>query len=467
MWDVDKTSEISEEARARAGPLEIIDTRKAKVSGDIWTRQSYSTSKGLFGTAYVEALGASGTADGWSVARAGSLNAAQNASLTGGIPEMGMVLGEDRSLSGVIAQVSLGSLASRQSIAGNSNSMNAYQDSTIDAKDGQGSIKASSNFKGWEGIKTWEISGDEDYRRLPEATRLWTEPSASDAKATVQNGLLKGEQYAVIDSGATTSQRAHLEMGEIGSGQVEASSSNGVPGLENICYVFGGNASYLAAKSSGTLDAVSGAAADFDQADVYGWSSLDKRAMIFEPVYNRFKNNMTTPPSGHPDEGSEGDIARCYLAWAGFQVWRYTDAAATRDKLLTLDDYDIALISSHMTPDSVTLNSFTYDQNMGIPVEDEVAAVEIEKAYQDPHQGALVVFDGCFSAGPQPGTSPLFNAVGKAAERGGTITGYERMVDINWAVDSTGQIFEDLYGGMTIAEANNHAVKIYAPWWVA
>ncbi|HWQ20047.1 MAG TPA: hypothetical protein VN455_09755 [Methanotrichaceae archaeon] len=50
---------------------------------------------------------------------------------------------------------------------------------------------------------------------------------------------------------------------------------------------------------------------------------------------------------------------------------------------------------------------------------------------------------------------------------GGAITGYEHMADVRWAMDSTGLIFEDLYGGMTINDANKDAMKVYAPWWEA
>ena len=163
---------------------------------------------------------------------------------------------------------------------------------------------------------------------------------------------------------------------------------------------------------------------------------------------------MTYPPDYcHSHYGTEGDTANWYLALSEYETWRYMDSAATEDRFWNLDDYNVALISSHMNPTTIGLST-PFDSPGA------VTADELNGWYTTPPPGSLVIFSGCGSASPG-----LFGAVSEA----GTIAGYEGSVGNQWAVDSIGMLFENMYNrGDTqnnIGDAQNYVQNTYGPWW--
>ena len=118
------------------------------------------------------------------------------------------------------------------------------------------------------------------------------------------------------------------------------------------------------------------ALADEFKVDINAETNLEKNAIILEPYYWEFKTDMAYPPMNHPAIGSDGDTLSYYLSRNGYNVWWYQDSAVTKEKVLGIDDYRVALISSHMSSDHISLSR---DDGNNV-----ISDKDLKAAYQNP-----------------------------------------------------------------------------------
>lgn len=201
--------------------------------------------------------------------------------------------------------------------------------------------------------------------------------------------------------------------------------------------VYNGEATFRAAKQYGVMNAEVESIASSNSVDINADTSLSKDAIIIEPMYTQFSGNLKYPPLYcHSSHGTAGDTVEWYLALSEYETWRYMDSAVTSDKFKDLDEYNVVLLSSHMTSSSISLSGSKGQS---------YSAARLDRYYDSPPTESLVIFDGCKSAEPNSagGNSELFDAVSEA----GTIAGYAGNVDVKWgARDSIGMLFEYMYG---------------------
>jgi len=289
----------------------------------------------------------------------------------------------------------------------------------------------------------------------------------SEATATDASGSLTGLATAYPGC-LELSQNANFNIDSTGEGTVYVFSRNSFPALEHdwshgvptaFTVVPEGTAKFLASKSDGILNAHTMALADEFKVDINAETNLEKNAIILEPYYWEFKTDMAYPPMNHPAIGSDGDTLSYYLSRNGYNVWWYQDSAVTKEKVLGIDDYRVALISSHMSSDHISLSR---DDGNNV-----ISDKDLKAAYQNPVYQPFVILDGCSSASTKKSKkSPLFEALQPAVASGGAIAGWEYAVLSTWSADSTGTIFEQLNARKSLGDANDYMKYTYGPYWI-
>jgi len=146
------------------------------------------------------------------------------------------------------------------------------------------------------------------------------------------------------------------------------------------------------------------------------------------------------------------------LVNTGYATTRYTDSAVSKDKFRGLDEYNVILIKSHMSQDSIGLST----SKRGLLQSGELVNAN-DLNYNDPPSQSLVILAGCGSFEPNWWfwNSALENAVEKANLR----AGYEKSVSSVWNQDSIGQLFINMADGMTFSEANSDVWDRYRFDW--
>ncbi|MFB3766655.1 MAG: hypothetical protein ACE14P_15615 [Methanotrichaceae archaeon] len=80
------------------------------------------------------------------------------------------------------------------------------------------------------------------------------------------------------------------------------------------------------------------------------------KAIILEPMYTIFTSFCQSYPGCTDYPGSEGDTAFNYLVKSGYATWYYKDTAASDKHFQELDDYDVAMVCSHMNDHEIQLS---------------------------------------------------------------------------------------------------------------
>ena len=153
--------------------------------------------------------------------------------------------------------------------------------------------------------------------------------------------------------------------------------------------------------------------------DVQAEGNLLKRAVILEPY-----NFSLQPPYGWWMWESERSLAD-----ARYMVFSYSGLAATINKLMTLDDYNVVIILSHMNPAVVGAGPYGY-----------VTDDDLSQWYVNPPYHSLVILYGCESfqeiwdksTDSIYSYSPLAKAFWPAVERGGVIAGNYFFAPVPW-----------------------------------
>ena len=319
--------------------------------------------------------------------------------------------------------------------------LNAYQTSKAD---GNAKASASVNIEG-EGYSeqvngqtviypvgyTYSIAKDTDNNIASTSARVW-------------EGTLTSELSAEAGNSASASQVTDVDAV---LGRASGYAENHLPAME----VNGGDPYYYGSARFGAvapnLHAEVKSSATLDRVDIDAETNLDKKAIILEPFHIHCGN------CGQDHQGyhSAGDVASHVLEESRYATWQYTDSAATEDRFEEElgKGYDVALISAHMSPNTIGLST-------GDPAAsgwwggDKVTANELENYYA-PSTDSLVVLEGCSSLGDTgPGT--LYDAVSDAS----VVVGFPNDVYIAWAEDSIGQMFLNLRGGGTLGDSMNY-----------
>ena len=169
-----------------------------------------------------------------------------------------------------------------------------------------------------------------------------------------------------------------------------------------------------------------------------------KTAIMLEPMYYAF-----TTIGGATDLGPT--VAQT-LVGKGYAVLRYTDSGASIDKFQDLDNYNVAVIDSHMDNQHIALSTYP-----GV-----VDATQLAAWYSNPPSKSLVILAGCESFGGFPSYSPLANAVHKAD----TIMGFSDSVGTLWCNDYLSVLIKKMGEGMTAEDANNYVGNTYRYEWL-
>ena len=171
-----------------------------------------------------------------------------------------------------------------------------------------------------------------------------------------------------------------------------------------------------------------------------------KTAIMLEPMYYAF-----TTIGGATDLGPT--VAQT-LAGKGYAVLRYTDSGASIDKFLDLDNYNVAVIDSHMDNQHIALST-----SPGV-----VDATQLATWYSNPPSKSLVILAGCESFEGSPTYySPLATAISKA-DAG---MGFSAEVGTLWCNDYVSELITKMSGGMTAQEANDYVWDTYRYDWLA
>jgi hypothetical protein len=142
------------------------------------------------------------------------------------------------------------------------------------------------------------------------------------------------------------------------------------------------------------------------------------------------------------------------LVGKGYAVLRYTDSGASIDKFQDLDNYNVAVIDSHMDNQHIALST-----SPGV-----VDATQLATWYSNPPSKSLVILAGCESFEGSPTYySPLATAISKA-DAG---MGFSADVGTIWCNDYVSELITKMSEGMTAENANNYVWGTYRPNWLA
>lgn len=470
-YDAQADDSIYEESTASFDPVEITNSREGSISGDFKAEQGYHGSGGYTGQSSLVTSGASGSLKGSALLAPSSMSAEQKASTSGSSTEADMKVSNKGASAEVSAEMQKGAMTTAMNIR--TGSAHASQATSIRVSDPEGTGKARSWSEFPVGLDIPEELQDYFYGQL---FVFWypVEPEddlkvKAEVDSEVRQGILATSQDAGSDNTAHASQSSCLDINPDGEGYLKASSQNAVPAFEYLgdTYIVPmGKAEFSTGTRFGTLHARIGAESTRKSVNLEAETDTEKKAIILEPIYS-----MSSWFGYYPtmwDEPAE------ILAMNGYEVWRYMDSAANRDRFHSMEDYDVALINSHTDPESIVLSTPWSDE-----YEAYIDAGELRNFYQNPKEGSLVILGGCQSAGNdvehseynpdpkyKPGESPLFNAFAKA----GTIAGNQYVLFVDWAKYSMAGgmndypecpegIFDYLLGGYGIKEANDKVVK--------
>lgn len=276
----------------------------------------------------------------------------------------------------------------------------------------------------------------------------------SKVSTSIANGNLAGDSwaYSIGQWGVAESNQNINAKGSVID--VGAYAENSKPGYEYRSF-FDGTVKYYTAlhgdaqfeyKTSNQLAANVNSRATTD--NVLITPSLPagtKTAIMLEPMYYAF-----TTVAGATDLGPT--VART-LVEKEYAVLRYTDSGASIDKFRDLDNYNVALVTSHMDNQYIALSTSPGD----------ISAAQIDSWYSNPPSNSLVILAGCEPLGGFPSRSPLANAVREAS----TVMGFSDTVEMHWCNDYLSVLIKKMGEGMTVEDANNYVWGTYRPNWLA
>jgi hypothetical protein len=286
---------------------------------------------------------------------------------------------------------------------------------------------------------------------------MWAYDNKGDwsvLSTSITNGNLVGNSlaYSISQWGLAESNQNINAKGNVID--VGAYAQNNKPGYEYLSY-FDGTVKYYTApggtaefeyKTSNELATNINSKATLDNVLITPTLPAGtKTAIVLEPMYYAF-----TTIGGATDLGPT--VAQT-LAEKEYAVLRYTDSGASIDKFQDLDNYNVALISSHMDNQHIDLSTYP-----GV-----VDATQLGAWYSNPPSNSLVILAGCESLGGFPSHSPLASAVNEAD----TIMGFSESVGTLWCNDYLSVLIKKMGEGMTAIEANNYVGNIYRYEWLA
>jgi hypothetical protein len=272
---------------------------------------------------------------------------------------------------------------------------------------------------------------------------------------SINNGNLFGNSlaYSISQWGLAESNQNINAKGSVII--VGAYAQNNKPGYEYISYFDGtvkdymvpGGAAQFEYKTSNELATNVNSKATPDNVQITPTLPTGtKTAIMLEPMYY-----ACTTIGGATDLGST--VART-LVGKEYAVLRYTDSGASIDKFQDLDNYNVALINSHMDNQHIVLST-----SPGF-----IDAAQLGALYTNPPSKSLVILAGCKSFEGSPVYySPLATAISKA-DAG---MGFPGTVGTLWCNDYISELIKKMGEGMTAKEANNYVWDTYRYNWLA
>jgi len=276
----------------------------------------------------------------------------------------------------------------------------------------------------------------------------------SRVSTSIANGNLAGDSWAYSTSQgvAVSNQNINAEGSLI---DVGAYTQNSKPGYEYLSYFDGivkyfiapgGTAQFEYKTSNELATNVNGEATPNNVLITPSLPAGTKTAIMLEPMYYAF-----TTMGGATDLGPT--VAQT-LAGKGYAVLRYTDSGASIDKFHNLDNYNVAVIDSHMDNQHIALSTYP-----GV-----VDATQLATWYSNPPSKSLVILAGCESfEGAPTYYSPLANAISKADVG----LGFSAEVGTLWCNDYVSELITKMSEGMTVLEANDYVWNTYRHDWLA
>jgi hypothetical protein len=275
----------------------------------------------------------------------------------------------------------------------------------------------------------------------------WTSTSVANGNLVANSLAYSIGQWGLAESDQNINAKGNVI-------DVWAYAQNNEPGYEHLSY-FDGTVKYYTApggtakfeyKTSNELATKVNSKATSDNVLITPTLPAGtKTAIMLEPMYYAF-----TTIGGATDLGPT--VAQT-LAEKKYAVLRYTDSGASIDKFQDLDNYNVALIASHMDNQHIGLSTYP-----GV-----VDATQLGSWYSNPPSKSLVILAGCESLGGFPSYSPLADAVHKAD----TIMGFSDSVGTLWCNDYLSVLIKKMGEGMTAEKANDYVGNTYRYEWLA
>ena len=270
---------------------------------------------------------------------------------------------------------------------------------------------------------------------------------------SINNGNLFGNSwtYSISQWGLAESNQNVNAKGTLID--IEAYAQNNKPGNEYLNYVDGtvpitapNGAAKFEFKTHGELTTNVNSKATSDNVLITPTLPRGtKTAIMLEPM-----NYVFTSIAGATDLGST--VGRT-LVEKEYAVLRYTDSGASIDKFYDLDNYNVALIDSHMNNQYIALSTYPGG----------IDAAKLGTWSSNPQSNSLVILAGCESFGGYPARSPLANAISKADYS----AGFTKSVGTIWSNDYMSEFFKKMSEGQTAAQANNYVWNTYRYNWLA
>ena len=170
-----------------------------------------------------------------------------------------------------------------------------------------------------------------------------------------------------------------------------------------------------------------------------------KTAIMLEPMY------YTATSIGATDLGPT--VGRT-LVGKEYAVLGYRDSGASIDKFQDLDNYNIALINSHMDNQHISLSTSP----------ESIDANQLGAWYSNPPSKSLVILAGCKSL---EGSPSYYSPLAKAVSEADAGMGFPDNVGVLWCSDYLSEFFKKMSEGQTAKQANEYVWNSYRPTWIA
>lgn len=319
---------------------------------------------------------------------------------------------------------------------------------------------AASSYQGSTKFGAWSQNNEGDY---------------TEGSTYVDNGIV----YSPYDYSTATRTYAQT-INDAWSGasgniaEVNAKAENKAPAVEHVDHVHttintGGTEFAFAKKNNNFLNAYTSSYADKGSVSIYSPTNAYKSAIVLAPFEWEFSTDLRNTVVNS-------------LKDTEYAVSYYRDSAVTRDRVGSMDDYQVALIDTHANPTTLAISTpYIRDTGTTCVLDHEIISSDDLSGMFTNNKNWLTILAGCNTFGYEnsAGVSGLANAVSGDPNSDGVPDGTKAWLaggfkeyiysgpDINPNEDFLSKFFENMATGRSARQANEDA-SFYMNnkyWW--